>query len=90
MTDPLLRFERRTTGVYPCLFHAGPFYWPVPLEAVNTLRAHATGSTDAFRAALVASVGLTPYLTHQLEAVLAGPADRDAALRALQESLGSL
>lgn len=90
MTDPLLRFERRSTGVYFCLFHAGPFYWPLTPEAVNTLKTHATDSPEVFRAALVAAVGLTPYLTHQLDAVLAGLGDRDASLRALQASLAAL
>lgn len=90
MIDPLFRFERRSTGVYPCLFHAGPFYWPVPLEVVSTLKTHASNSPDAFHAALVAAVGLTPYLAHQLNALLAGPGDREGALRALQASLAAL
>ena len=90
MTTPLLRFERRTTGIYSCLFHAGPFYWPVPPEAVTALKARATDSAEPFLAALAGAVGLTPYLAHQLDTVLAGRDDRDAALRTLQESLASL
>jgi len=90
MTDPLFRFERCSTGVYPWLFHAGPYYWPVPLEAVSTLKAHASNSPEAFRAALVAAVGRTPYLTHQVDALLTGLGDREGALRALQASLAAL
>jgi hypothetical protein len=90
MTKPLLHFERRSTGVYAYLFHAGPFYWPVPLEAVSALKAHATDSPDGFRTALVAAVSLTPYLNHQLDLVLADLGERDTDLRALQESLATL
>ena len=90
MTEPLLHFERRSTGVYPYLFHAGPFYWPVTRETMTALTAHATDSPDAFRAALVAAVGLTPYLKHQLDAVLGSLGDADGDLRALQASLTTL
>jgi hypothetical protein len=89
MNRPLLRFERRTTGVYPYLFHAGPFYWPVQQEAIASLTSQTNASLDAFRAALTAAVGVTPYLAHQLNAVLAGLDDRDGQLRALQTSLGA-
>jgi hypothetical protein len=90
MTDPLLHFERRSTGVYPYLFHAASSYWPVTLEALNALKTHVHDSPDAFRAALVGAVGITPYLRHQLENVIAGLGDREAGLRALQDSLAAL
>lgn len=90
MTEPVLRFERRSTGVYPYLFHAGPFYWPVPQEAMVALKTQATAAPEAFRAALRDTVGVTPYLIHQLDAVLAGLDDRDTHLRAVQTSLGAI
>lgn len=90
MIQPLLRFERRSTGVYPYLFHAGPFYWPVPQEAIVSLKNQTHTSLDAFRTALTDAVGVTPYLTHQLNAVLAGLDDQDHQLRAVQTSLGAI
>lgn len=90
MTEPLLRFERRSMGIYPYLFHAGPFYWPVPQETVIALKASGHATPDAFLSALIAGVGLTPYLRHQLDTVLAGLDDRDAHLRAVQASLTTI
>lgn len=87
MTEPVLRFERRSMGIYPCLFHAGPFYWPVPQEALVALKAGGHTTPDAFLQALIAAVAVTPYLKHQVETVLAGLDDRDAHLRAVQASL---
>ncbi len=90
MSEPLLRFERRSTGVYPCLFHAGSFYWPVTQEAVIALKAHAHDAPDTFREALAAAVGATPYLRHQLNTVLSQASDPDAELRAVQQSLTAI
>lgn len=90
MIQPLLRFERRSTGVYPCLFHAGSFYWPVAQDAVTALKGHAHDTPAAFRDALTAAVGVTPYLRHQLNAVLSETGDPDAQLRAVQQSLAAM
>jgi hypothetical protein len=90
MIQPPLRFERRSTGVYLCLFHAGSFYWPVTQEAVIALKAHAHDAPDAFREALTAAVGVTPYLRHQLNTVLSEAGDQDAQLRAVQQSLAAM
>jgi hypothetical protein len=87
MTDQSLRIERRAAGVYPVLFHAGPYYWPVSDEAVNRLVALTAAAPDAFRAALMEAFAVTPYLKHQLAAVLSGLDDPDAHLRALQAAL---
>jgi hypothetical protein len=87
MTDPLLRIERRASGIYPLLFHAGPYYWPVTDEMLTRLHAQSSGGPEAFRAALMNTVAVTRYLKRQLETVLAGADDRDAQLRALQAAL---
>lgn len=90
MTQPLLRFERRSTGVYPYLFHAGSFYWPVGQDAVVALKARAHDAPEAFRKALTEAVGVTPYLQHQLNTVLSEAGDQDTHLRAIQQSLASM
>lgn len=90
MTEPLLRFERRSMGIYPYLFHAGPFYWPVAQETVLALKASGHTAPDVFLQALTTAVGVTPYLRHQVDTVLAGLADRDAHLRAVQASLTTI
>jgi hypothetical protein len=90
MTDSPLRFERRSAGVYPVLFHAGPYYWPVTEDAVTLLKAHAHDPPDAFQKSLVDAVATTRYLRHQVEGVLAGLADREAQLRAAQQMLNGL
>lgn len=90
MTTPQLRFERRTLGVYPYLFHAGAYYWPASLDTVAALKSSSTADPRSFEARLVDAVAPTRYLRHQLESVLAGLEDREAALRVLQESLAGL
>ncbi|MFZ5863528.1 MAG: hypothetical protein ACOYXR_11890 [Nitrospirota bacterium] len=87
MPTQQLRIERRAAGIYPVLFHAGPYYWPVSDEAVTRLAGQASAAPDAFCAALMDAVAVTPYLKHQLAAVLSGLDDRDAQLRALQAAL---
>lgn len=89
MTTPL-RFERRTLGVYPYLFHAGAYYWPASLDAVAALKSSPTEDPQLFEARLLDAVAPTRYLRRQLESVLAGLEDRAAALRRLQESLAGL
>lgn len=90
MTASPLRFERRSAGVYPVLFHAGSYYWPLTEEAVTRLKAHAHDPPDAFQKTLVDAVATTRYLRHQVEAVLAGLTDREAQLRAAQQTLNAL
>jgi hypothetical protein len=87
MTDQHLRIERRTSGIYAVLFHAGPYYWPVSDDALTRLAAQTSAAPEAFRAALMDAVAVTPYLKHQLETVLSGMDDPDAQLRALQTAL---
>jgi hypothetical protein len=87
MTDPLLRIERRASGIYHLLFHAGPYYWPISDEMLTRLHAQSSGSPDTFFAALMDTVAVTRYLKHQLAEVLAGADDRDAQLRALQAAM---
>jgi hypothetical protein len=87
MTDQPLRIERRAAGIYPVLFHAGPYYWPVSDDALNRVIAQTAADPAAFRAALMDAFAVTPYLKHQLAAVLSGLDDPDAQLRALQTSL---
>ncbi|MFZ5875833.1 MAG: hypothetical protein ACOYXU_05425 [Nitrospirota bacterium] len=87
MSEQPLRIERRAAGIYPVLFHAGPYYWPVSDEALTRLAAQASADPEAFRAALMDAFAVTPYLKHQLAAVLAAVDDRDAQLRALQTAL---
>ncbi len=89
MTDPQLRIERRTAGIYPVLFHAGPYYWPVSDEALTRLAAQTSAAPEIFRAALMDAFAVTPYLRHQLATVLSGLDDRDAQLRALQTALAA-
>jgi hypothetical protein len=87
MTDQPLRIERRAAGVYPVLFHAGPYYWPVSDDALTRLAAQRAADPAAFRAALLEAVAVTPYLKHQLAAVLSALDDPDAHLRAFQAAL---
>jgi len=89
-TAPALRIERRSTGIYPYLFHAGPYFWPMSPEAVQQLKLHTNEPPDAFHKRLIEIVGVTSYLRHQLEAVSAGLEDRDAEIRALQQTLTTI
>ena len=90
MTTPQLRLERRVTGVYPYLFHAGPYYWPITPEAVAEITRHAHAPPSEFAARLADAVGVTRYLRRQLDEVLARLDDRDAQLRAVQAAVASL
>jgi hypothetical protein len=87
MSDPVFRIERRASGIYRVLFHAGPYYWPVTDDMLARLTTHTSGSPETFLAALMETVAVTRYLKCQLETVLAGTDDRDAQLRALQAAL---
>ena len=42
MMTSAIRIERRGTGVYPYLFHAGSYFWPIAPEVVEALKRHAT------------------------------------------------
>ena len=90
MTTPQLRLERRTTGVYPYLFHAGPYFWPITPEAVAEIKRHDNAPPSEFAARLIDAVGVTRYLRHQLDEVLARLDDRDAQLRAVQAAVAAL
>lgn len=90
MTTPQLRVERRTLGIYPYLFHAGSYYWPISADTVAALQSVVREAPAAFGDRLVAAVAPTRYLRHQLDVVLAGLDDREGEFRALQEALARL
>ncbi|MBI3608325.1 MAG: hypothetical protein HY207_10180 [Nitrospirae bacterium] len=90
MTTSPLRIERRGTGVYPYLFHAGPYFWPITPEIVEALKRHAKDPPSVFVARLLDVVGTTRYLRRQIETVVTHLDERDAQLRGLQEALAAL
>jgi len=90
MTTPILRVEHRSMGIYPYLFYAGDYLWPISSETVETLKRHVDDSPEAFMKRMVETLTITKYLRHQLEAVLTGLADRDTELRTLQQALRAL
>jgi len=77
-------------GIYPYLFYAGEYLWPISSEAVETLKRHVDDSPETFLKHLVETAATTKYLRHQLHAVLAGMVDRDTELRAVQQTLRAM
>ena len=77
-------------GIYPYLFYAGEYLWPISPEAVQTLKRHVDDSPESFMKQMVETTATTKYLRHQLTVTLAGAVDRDTELRALQQALRAL
>jgi len=90
MTNQILRIEHRALGIYPYLFYAGAYLWPISPEAVDTLKRHVDDAPERFVTLLRETVATTKYLRHQLDMALAGAIDRDTELRAFQHTLRTL
>ncbi len=90
MTTSPIRIERRGMGVYPYLFHAGAYFWPITPEVVAIIKRHAKDPPSVFVASLLDVIGTTRYLRHQLDTVVSHLEDRETQLRALQEALVAL
>jgi hypothetical protein len=90
MMTSALRIERRGTGVYPYLFHAGSYFWPIAPEVVAALKRHATDPPSVFVARLLDMAGTTRYLRRQIETVVSHLDERDTQIRGFQEALAAL
>jgi len=90
MEIPILRIERRSMGIYPYLFYAGDYFWPLSPEAIATLKRHADDPPEAFLKQVIEAAAITKYLRHEVEEALAGVTNRDVELRALQQMVRTL